>query len=128
MKDTKHFRQEFYSVTWVIPQGCDLGALGVPRGVKLFLFKHGHVAYQIDGDGEQNKMQVTFSSSGQTGDLGARLKGQISLTCQFQRFLYQTLCVFTQMKDRTHIEQNFHSVAKVMPRGGTAGCWGSKKL
>ena len=34
---------------------------GVPRGVNLF-FKHGHVAYQIDGDGEQNRMQVTFSS------------------------------------------------------------------
>ena len=49
------------------------------------------------------------------------------LTCQFQRFLYQTLCVFLQIKDRKHIEQNFHSVAKVMPRGGTAGCWGESK-
>ena len=71
-------------------------------------------------------MQVTFSSWRQTGDLGARSKGQISLTCQFQRFLYQTLCVFSQIKDRKHIEQNFYSVAKVMPRGGTAGCWGSQ--
>ena len=90
------------------------------QGVKHFFFKYGHVAYQIDGDDEQNKMQVTFSSKGQTGDLGARSKCQISLTCQFQRFLYQTLCVFSQIKDRKHIEQNFHSVAKVMPRGGTA--------
>ena len=72
-------------------------------------------------------MQVTFSS-GQTGDLGTRSKGQISLTCQFQRFLYQTLCVFTQIKDRKHIEQNFYSVAKVMPRSGTSGCLGSQKL
>ena len=71
-------------------------------------------------------MQVTFSSWRQTGDLGARSKGQISLTCQFQRFLYQTLCVFSQIKDRKHIEQNFYSVAKVMPRGGTVGCWGSQ--
>ena len=69
-------------------------------------------------------MQVKFSSWRQTGDLGARSKGQISLTCQFRRFLYQTLCVFSQIKDRHHIEQNFYSVAKVMPRGGTAGCWG----
>ena len=38
------------------------------------------------------------------------------------------LCVFSQIKDRKHIEQNFDSVAKVMPRGGTSGCWGSKKL
>ena len=53
----------------------------------------------------------------QTGDLGARSKGQISLTCQFQRFLYQTLRVFSQIKDRKHIEQNFYSFARVMPRG-----------
>ena len=43
-------------------------------------------------------------------------------------FLYQTLCVFSQIKDRKHIEQNFHSVAKVMSPGGTEGCWGSQKL
>ena len=30
------------------------------QGVRKF--KHGHVAYQIDGDDEQNRMQVTFSS------------------------------------------------------------------
>ena len=40
--------------------GWDFGALGVPGG--HFFFKHGHVAYQIDGDDEQNKIQVTFSS------------------------------------------------------------------
>ena len=50
------------------------------------------------------------------------------LPCQFQRFLYKILCVFSQIKDRKHIEQNFHSVAKVMPRGGTAGCWGVKNF
>ena len=31
-------------------------------GKTEFFFKHGHVAYQIDGDDEQNKIQVTFSS------------------------------------------------------------------
>ena len=61
MKDTKHIRRDFYSVTWVMPQGWDFGALGVPRGSNNFFF-NGHVAYQIDGDGEQSKMQVTFSS------------------------------------------------------------------
>ena len=50
MKDTKQIRQDFYSV-----------ALGVPRGSKKN-FKHGHVAYQIDGDDEQNNLQVNFSS------------------------------------------------------------------
>ena len=62
MKDTKHIRRDFYSVARVMPQGWDFGALGVPRGSNFFFFKHGHAAYQIDGDDEQNEMQVTFSS------------------------------------------------------------------
>ena len=41
--------------------GVGLWGAGVPRGLNFF-FKHGHVAYQIDGDDEQNKMQVAFSS------------------------------------------------------------------
>ena len=61
MKDTKHIRQEFHSVTWVMPQGWDFGALGVPRGSTVVFFKHGHVAYQIYGDDEQNRMHVKFS-------------------------------------------------------------------
>ena len=98
------------------------------QGVKNIFFKHGHVAYQIDGDDKQNRMQVTFLSLGQTGDLGARSKGQISLKCQFQRFsLPHSLCVFSQIKDRKHIEQNFHSVGRVIPRDGTCGCWGESK-
>ena len=39
-------------------------------------------------------------------------------------FIPNSLCVFSQIKDRKHIEQNFHSVARVMPRAGTCGCWG----
>ena len=74
MKDTKHIRRDFHSVTWAMPQGLDFWGLGgVPRGSKKN-FKHGHVAYQIDGDEEQNRMQVKFSSLGQTGDLGLRSK------------------------------------------------------
>ena len=63
MKDTKHIRRDFHSVTCVMPQGWDLqvGALGVPRGSKFFFSKHGHVVYQIDLDDEQNRMQVKFS-------------------------------------------------------------------
>ena len=50
MKDTKHIRRDFYSVAWVMPQGWDLG---VHRG--SIFFKHSHVAYQMDGDDEQNR-------------------------------------------------------------------------
>ena len=44
------------------PRGGTLGCWGVPRGSKKFFFKYGHVVYQIDGDEEQNRMQVKFSS------------------------------------------------------------------
>ena len=39
--------------------GVGLRGAGVPRGSKFF-FKHCHVAYQINGDDKQNRMQVNF--------------------------------------------------------------------
>ena len=39
--------------------GVRLRGAGVPRGL-IFFFKHGHVAYQIDGDNKENRMQVKF--------------------------------------------------------------------
>ena len=36
--------------------GVGLRVLGVPRGSNFF--KHGHVAYQIDGDDEQNASNI----------------------------------------------------------------------
>ena len=56
MKDTKHIRRDFHFVSWVMPQGWDF------------------VVYQNEGDDEQNRMQIKFSSKGQTGDLGVRSK------------------------------------------------------
>ena len=55
------------------PRDGTLGRWGCPGGKKK-IFKHGHVVYQIDGDDEQNRMLVKFSSKGQTGDLGDRSK------------------------------------------------------
>ena len=60
MKYIKHIKRDFYSVTWVIPQGWDFVGLRLPRGSKKN-FEHGHVAYQIDGDDEQKRMEVKFS-------------------------------------------------------------------
>ena len=59
-------------------------------------------------------------------------KGQISndiikfqLLSQFQRFLNQTLCVFSQMKDKKHIRRDFHLAAWVMAQGWDLGVpWG----
>ena len=56
-----------------------------------------------------------------------RSKGQISFNFN-QRFLYQTLCMFSQLKDRNHIERKFHSVAWVMPQGWGLGVLGGQKL
>ena len=58
----KHIRRDFYVVPSVMPQGWDFGVLGVARVSNNFFSKHGHVAYQIVRDDEQNKMQVSFSS------------------------------------------------------------------
>ena len=44
------------------------------------------------------------------------------------RFLFQTLCTFLQIKDRKHIEQNYQSVAGVMPQVWDLGCWVGQKL
>ena len=45
------------------------GAWGAQM-VKKVAFKHGHVAYQIDEDDEQNRMQVKFLSLGQPVTFG----------------------------------------------------------
>ena len=42
--------------------GVGLWGAGVPMWSKKVIFKHGHVAYQIDEDDVQNRMQVKFSS------------------------------------------------------------------
>ena len=51
---------------------------------------------------------------------------KFQLQSQFKRFLYQTLCVFSKIKYIKHIEQDFHSVAWVMPKGWDLGCWSQK--
>ena len=42
--------------------GVGLWGAGGVQGSKNIVYKHGHVAYQIDGDDEQNRMQVKYSS------------------------------------------------------------------
>ena len=127
MKDTKHIIQGFHYVPWVMPQEWDFGVLGMPKGSKKIFFKHGHVVYQIDGDDEQNRMQVNFHHWVKLVTLGRGKRSKIikfRLPCQFQRFLCQILCVFSQMKDTKHIRPDFYSVAWVMPQGWDFGALG----
>ena len=127
MKDTKHIKQNFHSVAWIMPQGWDLGALGAPKKSKQFFFKHGHVAYQIDGDDEQNRKQVIFILGSNWWPWGEVKRSNIvkfRLPYQFQRFSYQTLCVFSQIKENI-LNRNFILLLGSCPRGGTWACWGS---
>ena len=55
-----------------------------------------------------------------------RSKAQISLNFDYH-VNYETLCAFLQIKDRKHIEHNFHSVAGVMPQGWDLGVLGGSK-
>ena len=70
------------------------------------------------------------------GALGGQRSNIIlfQLQSQFQRLLYQTLCVFSQIKDTKHIRRDLHHVGWVMPQGwdfgalGYPGGGGQKKL
>ena len=93
MEDTKHIRRDFHSAP-----GVELWGTGGAQGVRIFFFKHGHVAYQINQDDEQSRMQVKFSSEGQTGDLWVRSKGQIlnfGYPVNSKIFIPNFVCVLT---------------------------------
>ena len=50
----KTYQTEFVFCRLGHAPGVGLWGTGVPQGI--FFFKHCHVAYQIDGDDEQNRM------------------------------------------------------------------------
>ena len=92
------------------------GALGLPRGVNFFfqtLFCG--ISNRWGSRAEQNasKMFILGSKLVTFGEVKRSNIFKFRLPCKFQRFLYQTLCVFSQI-NRKHIEQNFYSVAGVM--------------
>ena len=129
MKDTKHIRRDFHSVPWVMPQGWDFGALGVPRGSKKNFFQTWScgISNRQGWRAEQNASNI-FILGSNWWPCG-KVKRSNIINMSISKIFIPNFCVFSQIKDRKHIEQNFHSVAKVMPRGGTAGCfWESKTL
>ena len=132
MKDIQHIKQNFHSSTWAMPQGWDLGALGVPRGSKVFFSNMVMWHIQLTGimRAEQNAIKI-FTLGSNWWPWGEVKRSNIikfQLQSQFHRYLYETLCVFSQIKDRKHFKWNFHYVAWVMPQGGTWGCWGVKNF
>ena len=53
---------------------------------------------------------------------------KFQLQSQFQRFVYQTLCVFSQIKDLKHTKWDFDSIAGHAPGVGLWGAGVSKTL
>ena len=128
MKDTKHIRRDFYSAAWVMPQGWDLGALGCPGGQNFFFQTWScGISNQRGWRTEQNASNI-FILGSNWWPWGEVKRSNIINMSISKIFIPNSLCVFSQIKDRKHIEQNFLSVARVMPRGATCGCWGSQKL
>ena len=107
------------------PRGGTLGRWGA-QGV--IFFKHGHVVYQIHGGwwAEQNASKI-FTLGSNWWPRGEVKRSNINNMLISKIFIPNFVCVLT-INDRKYIEQNFHSVAKVLPWGGTAGCWGNQKL
>ena len=84
------------------------------------------MAYQIDGDDKQNRIKGNFHRRLKQVEVKSSNIIKFRLPCKFLRFSYQTLCVLYQIKDRKYVEQNFHSVAEVMPQGLDLGVPGVK--
>ena len=102
MKDTKHIRQYFNSVAWVMPQESDFGVLGGAEGVKKKFFQTWScgISNRPRWQAEQNASKIFILGSNwwPWDEVKRSNIIEFRLTCQFQRFLYQTLCVFLQMK------------------------------
>ena len=102
MKDIKHIRRDFHLAAWVMPQGWDLG---VPRGgcgVKIFFFSKFNQIWSVSYLHEWHMQRHHFLGPRPLGPWGGAKRSNIiksELQSQFQRFLNQTLCIFSHMKD-----------------------------
>ena len=128
MKDIKHIRRDFHSVAWVMPQGSDLGVpWGVEWSKKIFFPKINQI-WCVSNLHQWHMQRHNFFGPHPLGPQGGAKRSNIIKSqsqSQFQRFLNQTLCVFSQLKDIKYIRRDFHSVAWVMPQGWDLGVpWG----
>ena len=128
MKDIKHIRGDSHSIAWVIPQGSDLGVpWGVEWSKKKFFWNSTRFGVWVTYINGTCNGPIFFGPN-PLGPWGGAKRSNIIKSqsqSQFQRFLNQTLCVFSQLKDIKHIRWDFHSVAWVMPQGLDFGIpWG----
>ena len=101
MKDIKHIRKDFHLAAWVMPQGWDLGVLWRVGWVNFFFSKFIQILC-VSYLHEWHMHRRHFLGPHPLGPLGGAKRSNIiksELSSQFQRFLNQTLCIFTEMKD-----------------------------
>ena len=101
MKDIKHIRRDFHLAAWVMPQGWDLG---VPWGVvgSNFFFPKFNQIWCVSYLHKWHMQRHHFLGPRPLGPWGGAKRSNIiksELQSQFQRFLNQTLCIFSHMKD-----------------------------
>ena len=112
---------------WSCPRGVTLGCWG---GGGQFFFQTWScgISNRRGWRAEQNASTIFILGSNRW-HWGKNKRSNIItfwFPCQFH--FYNELCVFSQIKDRKHIEQNFHSVAGIIPLGWDLGCWGVKNF
>ena len=100
MKDTKHIRRDFYSVTWDMPQGLDFGALGLPRG-QLF---SNMVMWHIKSTGMTSKTEckLHFHPRVKLVTLGRGQKVKYHYYINFKDFIPNFVCVLTNKRLKTY--------------------------
>ena len=97
MKDIKHIRRDFHLVTWVMPQGSDLGVPWGVWGVQKFFFSKFNQIWSVSYLYEWHMHRHHFLGPRPLGPWGGAKRPNIiksELQSQFQRFLNQTLCIF----------------------------------
>ena len=108
--------------------GVGLGGTVGGWGVKKIFFPKFNQIGCVSFLHERHMHRCHFWGPHPLGPWGGAKRSNIiksELKGQFQRFLNQTLCIFSQMKDIKHIRWDFHSAAWVMARGRDLGVpWG----
>ena len=92
MKDIKHIRRDFHLVAWVMPEG-GLGVIFFSKFNQIWCLSYLH---------KWHMHRHHFLGPRPMGPWGGAKRSNIiksELQSQFQRFLNQTLCIFSQMKD-----------------------------
>ena len=128
IKDTKHIRRDFYSVPWVMPQGWDFGALGVPRGAKNFFFQTWSCGISNWRGWQAEQSASWIFILGSNWWPCGEVKGQISLNLCYHvnfKYFYTKLCVCShKWKIQNILDRIFILPSGSCPKGGTLGHWG----